>query len=199
MSNYKISFLLSTWNDAHQQSRIKGVAEVSTLGILFGYKRDDYKSLSNYSFINLGNLSNGRYLSRIKTLITSFFKIKKQIPGIEIIYVFGLENLVQMLLIKTLFHRKLKIIYEISDIREVLLADNIWGRFLRITEQICIRNIDLLVVTSKSYVEGYFNRFRNIEIQKKQIIINKILRELNISIMVLIDQNQHLMKLLTKC
>src|SRR5690625_6573197 len=67
-----------------------------------------------------------------------------------------------------------KPLYEIHDIRQQMLNNNITGACLRLVEKYLIRRTDLLIVTSEDYIKNYYKKRLNVDIKRSYNLENKL-------------------------
>jgi succinoglycan biosynthesis protein ExoL len=91
-----------------------------------------------------------------------------------VVYAFGLDTLLAAWLASRNLDRRQKIIYEVGDIREILLGDGVVSRLLRWLERYLLRYVALLVVTSEAYIIGYFQGIQKVANLRYQVIENKL-------------------------
>lgn len=107
-------------------------------------------------------------------LYKEVYKLLKS-KSIEFIYPEALDMLVIAYIYK-IFHRNVKIIYEVADIHELIIdkPKNLVFLFLQVLlkllEKICCKRVDLMVVTSKKYYDAYYKSL--IDFQKVLYIPN---------------------------
>ncbi len=127
---------------------------------------------------SVGRLGHGSYVSRLFVLFSAILKIRRESKDYRIIYTFGLD--MALLTVVASLGRKIKIVYEVSDINPILLQKNMIGRCARLTERFVTRNIDLLVVTAEKYLTGYFYpiltipSYLNVLVVENKINLDKI-------------------------
>ena len=156
-SKTRISVLLSCWGDSHQMNKVVAFEKNSFQVNLLAYVRKDYyKSGVEREFIKLGTLENGNYINRFKAYLQGFFRIVKNLRKEELVYVFGLDNVIVILLLKFFFNRKMKVIYEIPDIREIQFGSSFSAKFLSYLEKMLFKRIDLFVLTSEAFYTSFY-------------------------------------------
>lgn len=173
-TNSGICLISSCWGDSHQMNKIiefeKNNIEVKTLAYV---RQDYYKSETNRHFIKITDLKSRHYLKRIWTYIFAFFKILKNIKNEKVVYVFGIDNIIITILIKIIFRLKLKLIYEIPDIREVQFSNSIFTKALYQLEKVLYKKIDLFVFTSEAYYTEFYEKILGYPVNYT-VIENKI-------------------------
>lgn len=173
-TNTGICLISSCWGDSHQMNKIiefeKNNIEVKTLAYI---REDYYKSETNRHFIKITDLKNRHYLKRIWTYIFAFFKILKNIKNEKVVYVFGIDNIIMIILMKITFRLKFKLIYEIPDIREVQFSNSIFTKGLYKLERLFYKKINLFVLTSEAYYTEFYEKILGYSVNYT-VIENKI-------------------------
>lgn len=126
---------------------------------------------------SLGKLKHQNYLKRIYPFVKSLKIIRNHSKKNDYIYAFGLDMLLLGWL-STVGMRK-KYIYEVGDIREILVGKRIKNRLARWLERFLLNRTNLLVVTSFAYITEYYNKIQNIKNIEHITIENKLERNLS--------------------
>ena len=123
----------------------------------------------------LSSISHGSYINRLICILKSINQIRIAIKKTEIIYTFGLDMLFLGWISTVLaFNKKVKLVYEVGDIREVLIGDSIINKIFRLFERLLLKNVSLLVVTSKAFYTEYFLKIQKVKNLKYIEIENKL-------------------------
>ncbi len=122
--------------------------------------------------ICIGNLSHGGYLGRFFTLLKAAYKVRKHTDNTQTLYCFGMD----MLFLAFLAGRSnRKVVYEIADIRPVVLEKSLRGIATRTIERLLLRTVDILVVTAPGYISGYYSNLLSTKAMPECLVIeNKI-------------------------
>jgi succinoglycan biosynthesis protein ExoL len=145
--------------------------------VVFAFERKNTYPGKNKKFTiqNLGAVSHKSYLTRLFQLAKSIAKIRKAAKKADVIYTFGLDMLVLGRLAKLVsFNKKLNLVYEVGDIREILIGNSILNKIVRLIESFLLKNVELLVVTSKAFYTEYFKKIQKIKETEVQVIENKL-------------------------
>ncbi len=113
-------------------------------------------------------------VKRISVYVRLFYQLTKNSNSKDFLYVFGFDLMLICLVFRFISGKKIKVIYEVPDIREMFFSKSISGKTIRWIEKKAIPKIDLLIVTSPDFVSNYFVGLRKISIQDTLIIENKI-------------------------
>lgn len=170
----KIVFASNNWADAHQQMRLRALADLNFPIVCFGVTRDYYPSDSTFSPIWLGNMKHGRYINRLLLYFRFLKQLFSRVNTGDLLYVYGFDLIFIAVLFRFVRIGKIHLVYEICDIRELFFSHKLAGRLLRRIETMAVSYIDLFVVTSPAFVEQYFRQWRKIHIPNFLLIENKI-------------------------
>lgn len=173
-----ITFILPVTSQPRYWKRINSLEKLGCNSKVLAFEREYIPaSKNNKNYIIIGKLEKRKYYKRILPFIKVFTIIRNYIKHTDIIYVFGLDLLFLVWVARLFIKKKNKIVYEVGDIRSVLIGDSIHSFFLRWLERFLMKYIGLLVVTSEAYVTEYFIKIQGIKNIKYQVIENKIVAE----------------------
>jgi len=162
----KIVFILSHQPNPRFVKQIDYLSKTNQVTVLYFY-RTYMKDLTNeYSVdlnICLGVIENGKYLSRIIKYFKSFIKLKKILKkrDYDILIINNIDTLV---LFRLATLKKIKVIIEISDLREHTYTNTIKSHTIRFIEKYLFKKIDKLIVTSPKFYELYYKNIFNKEV-----------------------------------
>jgi len=114
----------------------------------------------NVKLVKLGRIDNQKYFKRIFTIITSlkFYKKTDNLPVPKSIMVDNIFSLFLALSYRK--KKKIKILLQVADLRELIFAKNLIGIFYRFLEKTLVKNyIDTIVVTSIKYYDYFYSSF----------------------------------------
>lgn len=172
----KISFICSVISHARFQRRFKFLQELGAEIKVYSFERNYYSGqLYVDKYISLGEIEDGKYLNRILPYLKSFNKIRRAIENSDVLYIFGLDLLLLTFLAKKTIKKDVKIIYEVGDIRGVLLKDSYKSKIFRKLEKKLLKDIDRLIVTSEAYIDGYYHEKLDMKDLNYQVIENKVM------------------------
>ena len=167
--------ILSTWGDSHQLNRMLMLENYGLNTVSLAYSRAYYPSKVSKPDVSLGNLKHGNYLLRIFAFLRSLIIVKGEIKrNGPAVYVFGLDNLIQVYLIKMMLTKRVVIFYEISDIRAFETRNSILSRLLRLVYSQALRSVDQLIVTSPEFVTGYLSEYVGFHSKNYIVMENKV-------------------------
>ncbi|WP_254413190.1 hypothetical protein [Dyadobacter diqingensis] len=170
----KMLFISNNWADAHQQTRLRGLAQAGFVITCLAVYRNYYPVQAAVTPIKLGKVAHANYTKRFRIYLRLFVQLWKNAPYNDYLYVYGFDLALTILIYKTISRQKTTVIYEIPDIREIFFSNNFAGKLIRKIEKIIIPHIDQLVVTSPDFISEYFTRLRKIYIKNYLVIENKI-------------------------
>ncbi|MEO6686665.1 MAG: hypothetical protein ABIN24_11900 [Dyadobacter sp.] len=167
-------FISNNWADAHQQTRLDALVKINLSILCLAVFRNYYGVDSQFKPIFIGNMEHASYRKRNGVYIGLFGQLRRNVVNKDFLYVFGFDLMLICLIFRLVSGKKIKVIYEVPDIREIFFSPSISGKLIRWIEKIAIPRIDLLVVTSPDFLSNYFIGLRKISIQDSLIIENKI-------------------------
>ena len=170
----KLIFISNNWGDAHQQTRLNALKQMPIPIECLAFSRPGYPCESNYKPLWISTMEDSDYHKRYKAYVSLLFQLLKSVAPGDICYVYGFDLLLVTVTHRALSGTKMKIIYEVPDLRELFFSKTLKGRILRWIERQIIPLTNLLVVTSENYVSDYFVRWRKIAIPEYLVIENKI-------------------------
>jgi len=111
--------------------------------------------------MRLGRTFDENYIQRAWVCFSTLGRLVLK-PGLlrapELLYCTNVENLAVMMLARYLRGLRGKVIYEVADIQPAMVGSGVVGRLLRFVERLCLRHIDLLVVTSPAYLDEFLQK-----------------------------------------
>jgi succinoglycan biosynthesis protein ExoL len=172
----KVAFILPTVSDTHHREKIDVLKSMGCEVHVFAFSRPYYQGeFRDYTVYDLGEMSHNKYFSRAFLYISAIFKLRAINKTYNCVYVFGLDLLLLAWFTRVVNFKKYALVYEVPDIRNVVLKRNALGWWLRFLERFLIKRIYLLVVTSPAFLTGYYAGFLRRLPDKNLVIENKIL------------------------
>lgn len=169
------TFVLPVLNDSHFEKRIDNLKKEGIDFQILGFERNHYPANSDYDDItSLGFVEHGKYLKRFPTYIKSFFLVRKKIKDTDVIYCFNIETLLIGWLVSMSRLNSYKIVYDVADIREILIEKRLISWILRKIERFLIERTTVVVVTAPAYIDGYFHGYLQLHNTEYHIIENKV-------------------------
>lgn len=170
----RLLFISNNWADAHQQSRLRALLGLFESYLVFGFTRAEYYGPhSDVEPFWVGRMVHASYLSRLYSYFALSYSLIKTVQKDDVIYVFGFDLVVISVFVTKVSGRG-KVVYEIPDIREVLLGGSMLHKLLLIIEKWVVKNLYYMVVTSEEYVTEYFNKIRRLSPRDYVVIENKV-------------------------
>lgn len=170
----KIIFLLPVSTDAYLRKRVTALECEGAQPLIFAFERDHYPAKPWHPYQTLGRISDGDYLKRIPQLLKAVVKVRPYAEDVQALYCFGLDLLTVGWLASRGKPKHFKLVYEVADIREILLSKGIAGYILRWLERFLLRYVDISVVTSQAYIDYYFHEIQAAYHVPFQVIENKL-------------------------
>ncbi|MBW4329898.1 hypothetical protein KY084_03290 [Stakelama sp. CBK3Z-3] len=146
--------------DASVRRRMRQIGELTDLvGLTFRRTRYNSAYIPEWENVDLGLLRDGHYAERMRVMLGSFGKImaaRDRLRGTELVIARNLDLLALALLARARGLFDAPIVYDVFDVRGILLKNSPQARAFRMAERALIRRCALLVVTSPGFVRHYF-------------------------------------------
>lgn len=171
----KMIFLFPVALDARCHKRLQSLKKLGVQPKVLAFERDLY--LGKFipgEYKLLGKIQHRKYVRRFLPFVKVLPRMRATTKDADVIYAFGLDLLLLGWLASLRLGNRLKIIYEVADIREVLLGTRLVSRFLRRLERFLLRKVDLLVVTSEAFISEYYRGIQGLAHLRNQVIENKL-------------------------
>lgn len=169
-----ILFVLPVLSEAYYRKRIDKMRDAGVECSVYGFERNHYKGKAwDIKTVSLGHIKDEQYLIRILHLIRSVKTIRRAVKNHQVLYAFNLDILF-LIWLGSMFQRNgKKVIYDVADIRPILMRKGFLPLLLRLLEKFLLNHASLIVVASPAYIEGYF---KNIQKANKKffVIENKV-------------------------
>lgn len=146
---------------------------VDKLTIVSYYRVVDVEYENHYS---LGKSQQKHYIRRFIKLIFDIPRLSRILsnnPDINIVYAWNFDIALLFRLATFFSKRRYKFIYDVGDIKSILLSNSFTGKILRKFEQFILINTDYLCVTSEDFITNYFDKYYNFE-AKIHVLENKV-------------------------
>ena len=166
-----IVFIINSVRQARCVRRVDEFLEHGYELEVYGFDREgDNRALPNIPLNIIGTFQNGsNYLKRLKEIRTSIKAniASKYKPQETLFYLFNLDI---VLAFRSVFGRKYKYIYEVSDLAELVIRNTLIRKFLIWQNDKSMRNAFHVVFTS----EGFCDFYNRIPRDKISVIPNKV-------------------------
>lgn len=174
-----ILFVLPVLSDSYYRKRIEKISGAGAKCTVLGFERENHYPGKPWQdgVKSMGLIRHGHYLSRIGTLLRAVLQIHREAGGKDVIYAFNLDILFICWLGRLFRSKKIKIIYDVADIRNILIGDGFIPFILRILERFLLRRTSIVVVASPAYIDGYFKKIQNVD-HNFFVIENKVEEDL---------------------
>jgi len=124
--------------------------------------------------ITIGRIEHGHYAKRLCTFLRLLPVVRRQLLESDVVYAFGFDMAFLGWLALRTMSMNSKFVMEIADIRQVLLGDGLMNYMLRLIERRLVKDLHLLVVTSKAFAVEYYGKLRGLTSLKYLVIENKV-------------------------
>ena len=170
-----VTFILTSLYDPYAISRIENIRRKGADTVVFGFKRKTSKGTPLHGNVtSLGYTEHGKYYKRIPAIIKSFFTVRKKVETTDVVYCTNLQTLLIGWLFCTSRKENIQLVYDVADVREVLIKKNFSSFFMRMFERFLINRTSIVVVTAPAYIDGYFKKIQRLLHTDYHIIENKI-------------------------
>jgi hypothetical protein len=173
----EITFLLSSTIHVRFIKRVEIIRKLVNQIQVYAFERKDSYPGKKIDFeINmLGEITHVSYAKRLMIIIKSINKIRRAVKNTDVIYTFGLDMLFLGWFSKQLnFRKNVKLIYEVGDIREILIGKKLINRLARLFEKFLLRNVSVVVITSEAFYTEYFRVVQKVKTLTYHVIENKL-------------------------
>lgn len=184
--NLLMAFILPVWGEPRFIIRMDFFDSFNNKNMVFSFEREYFSSNSDKNYISLGYVKHGRYFKRIPIILKAFNVLINHIKffrKVKFVYVFGFDCAFLAILMKKICLLDYKIIYEIADIRRIVMENTLKGKMVRYLEKLIIKNSQLVVTTSQAFVDNYINKKLKLTDFNYFVLENKLddsLKEYNI-------------------
>jgi len=165
---------------SHTKKRILAFKKnVDKLSIVSYYRIQNIEYENHH---NLGKTPQKQYLRRFIKIIFDvprLLQILHNNPDVDVVYAWNFDIALLFRLSQLFSHRKYTFIYEVADIKPILLSESIVGKALRKIEKFILNKTDFLCVTSNGFIENYFDENYDFH-SKTHLLENKVFPEIKI-------------------
>ncbi|MBV8186206.1 MAG: hypothetical protein JOY64_00370 [Alphaproteobacteria bacterium] len=155
--------------DVTDASTIKRVQQFIDHGYrvtVFAFRRRRYSSDHQPPWPNvpLGFTSDGRYLHRLWAMlraIPALLAHRHEASRAAVFYARNIDQLILALLVRLLAGSRAPVAYEVLDIPPILMRRSVAAMLVRGVERLCLRPVDVLVVSSPAFHRNYFAAVQN--------------------------------------
>ncbi len=172
-SNARALFLLPVVTHVRYRKRMEALTALNVSIEVLAFERPYYPGKPKIGYKSLGSLSHNNYLQRILPFFKALPTIWQYARKTDALYCFGLDMLLLAWLVKLVLGKPVALLYEVGDIREVLLGSKLKSRLARALEAFLVRRIDRLILTSEAYYEHFYKGILKLSVPY-QVIENKL-------------------------
>jgi succinoglycan biosynthesis protein ExoL len=156
----------------------KRIGELKTLGVepaVLTFERDYFRGKTpNFTFQSLGRISHGAYRRRLFPYLRALPTIRTFTQNADIVYAFGLDLALLGHLSRARLRARPKLVYELGDIRSVLIGESLQSELARRLERWLVARADLVVATSEEFITSYFAKYHGDQSVRYLVIENKL-------------------------
>ena len=146
-------------DSSHTKKRIDAFTKnVDELTIVSYYRTKNVEYEKHHS---LGKSSQKHYLRRFLKLILDIPRLSKILsnnPEIDVVYAWNFDIALLFVLATLFSNRNYTFIYEVADIKPILLSKSAVGNILRKLEQFILNKTNYICVTSEDFIINYFDK-----------------------------------------
>jgi len=173
----KFTFLLSSTIHVRFIKRVEIINKLIDQIQVYAFERKgSYPGKKiDFRMNTLGEITHVSYLKRFVLIVKSINIIRNTVRKTDVVYTFGLDMLFLGWISKQLsFRKNVQLVYEVGDIREILIGKTPINNLARFFEKFLLRYVSVLVVTSEAFYTEYFRKVQNAKSLKYHVIENKI-------------------------
>jgi len=129
---------------------------------VFGFRRERYNRdyAPAWPYVPLGTTADGDYGQRLRALLRAIPVVlarRRSLRRATAFYARNIDQLLLALLARLVSNRRIPITYEVLDIPPILMKRGVAASFIRACERICLRRINMLVLSSPAFHRGYYS------------------------------------------
>lgn len=171
----KIVYLLPVVSQARYHKRVQEMTRFGVQSEILAFERTYYQGKPwPDGYHSMGHLKHGHYFKRLPILFKAVSIVCDAANKSKVIYAFSLDTLLIAWLATRQTKEKVKLVYEVGDIRQILLGNGVINLLLRWIERYLLHKVGIVVVTSEAYVSGYFRGIQQLTNVRYQVIENKL-------------------------
>ncbi len=138
------------------------------------FTREGESSRERKVDVVLGRLERGKLLKRIPTYKKSLERLMYLMPRSDVVFVYTLDNFLFAWMAKTAVKSDIKIVLFVLDIRKMFVGDSVFNHITQSFLLFAFERCELILVSSRYYIEDYAARFLNKVPERWLEIENKI-------------------------
>jgi len=166
--------LLPVASDARIQRRLAALRSRGLDLDVLSFDRQYYagKALPG-GYRSLGHISHGNLVKRVPAIARAVPAVRAAAAQADVIYAFGSDLLALAWLATRGVRRRPRIVYEVADIHPVLVGEGFQARAMRAFERHLVRQISLMVVTSKAFITEFYEGIQQVSGLSYELVENK--------------------------
>lgn len=173
----KFTFLLSSTIHVRFIKRVEIINKLIDQIQIYAFERKgSYPGKKiDFEMNTLGEITHVSYLKRFVLIVKSLNKIRSAVRKTDVVYTFGLDMLFLGWISKQLsFRKNVKLVYEVGDIREILIGKAPINNLARFLEKFLLRYVSVLVITSTAFYTEYFKKVQKTKSLRYHVVENKL-------------------------
>ena len=160
-SGVELLFFCPDVTDASTLKRVQQFMDFGYRVTVFGFRRERYNRAYQPPWPNvpLGFTTDARYWHRLRALVRAvpaLFAHRGSLRRAAIFYARNIDQLLLALLARLITFSRAPVAYEVLDIPPILMRRGPVPALLRTIERLCLRRIDLLVLSSPAFHRNYY-------------------------------------------
>ncbi len=168
-------FLLQYAKDAYSHKRMRNLVSEGVTPLVLGFDRDHYPADDScLDYISFGQIEHGSYGRRIMKYLKAMWRVIQVTRNQDVIYCFGFDMLMIAIISKLFTFSRVKLVYEVADIRPIQLKKGLVSQLIRLIERLMLKLVTLVVVTSPAYIESYYKKVLNANKCEYIVVENKL-------------------------
>jgi len=166
-------------DSSHTKKRIlafKNHVEKLTIVSYYRVRNIEYENQHNF-----GRSPQKHYIRRFGKQIFNIprlVRVLRNNPEINVVYAWNFDIALLFILSTLLSKRRYTFVYEVADIKPILLSKSLVGKILRKLEQFILNKTNYLCVTSKDFLDNYFDKYYDCN-SIRHILENKVFPKIN--------------------
>lgn len=179
-SSALIAHIMPLATDPRINRRLRAARQLGIRQVAFSFQRESFagSTVEDAVLTSLGFVHHGRYLRRVLALGRALGVLLRHASSLRkasVIYAFGTDCMV-LAVVASLVLRisRTPIVYEIADVRGVMLGSGVRARCMRLVERWGMRRVRQVVVTSTRYRDEYLVGMQRFPADRVQVVENKL-------------------------
>lgn len=177
-----IVFVMPLPTDPRINRRVTAAISRRSPASVFTFHRDSFDGSrvpDGIPVVSLGRIEHGDYWRRLTRLPRALFTLLRNrhvLRDAEVLYAFGPDCFTLCVAASLLLRlRRQRLVYELADVRDIMLSSSVVGVVLRSVERMALRSASHVVVTSSGYRDEYFAEIQRFSNRAVSVVENKLM------------------------